>query len=384
MQNKLKIGLVGVAHRAHIARHWQEDGRAVVSAGCDIVPEYLNKFKEEYGQDTFTCDDYRKLISRDDIDAVAIFTPDNFHAEPAIAALEAGKDVFLEKPMAITVEDCRKIVAAEKMSGRKLMIGFNLRYNDYFNTMKRVIEDGTIGEIKTIWIRHFINYGGWAYFHDYRANQKGSTSLLLQKASHDIDIAHYLIGEYFDRVAGMGTLSVYGGDKPNDLTCDKCPESGSCGDFSERSDGPNKRMCCFRKEVDVEDQSAILMSTKNGIMGTYQQCHFSPDSWRNYAIIGTRGRIESNPDESITVYTQKKNQTRKSAGFSYSQARFEIGETRGGHGGADPQMCESFLDYLIDDIPPRATSLDALMAVAVGVKGAESIRNGNIPQVVEI
>jgi predicted dehydrogenase len=300
---KVRIGLIGVAHRAKIAKNWQQDERAELVAGCDIIPEYLDEFQEEYGKDTFVCSDYRDLLRRDDIDAIAIFTPDNFHAEPAIAALNAGKDVFLEKPMAITIEDCEAIIKAEKESGQKLMIGFNMRYMDYFNTMKAIIDAGTIGKIKTIWIRHFVNFGGWAYFHDYRANRKGSTSLLLQKASHDIDMAHYLIGEHFNRVTGMGTLSVYGGDKPNDLTCDECAEQYTCADFSDRTDGPNKRMCCFRQEVDVEDQSAITMSTPNGIIGTYMQCHFSPDSWRNYAIIGTKGRLESNPDETITLYT---------------------------------------------------------------------------------
>jgi predicted dehydrogenase len=376
---KIKIGLIGVAHRAHIAKNWQDDERAEIVAGCDIVPEYLNKFQEEYGKDTFVCSDYRDLLKRDDIDAVGIFTPDNFHAEPAIAALEAGKDVFLEKPMAITIEDCEAIIKAEKKSGQKLMIGFNMRYMDYFNIMKDIIDAGTIGEIKTIWIRHFINYGGYAYFHDYRANHKGSTSLLLQKASHDIDMAHYLIGEHFNRVTGMGALSIYGGNKPNDLTCDECAEKHTCSDFTTRDDGPNKRMCCFRQEVDVEDQSAITMCTPSGIIGTYMQCHFSPDSWRNYAIIGTKGRIESNPDDTVTLYTQKNNHTRRNGGFPYTKALYEVGDTEGGHGGADPNMCKAFLDYLIDDIPPRATSYDGLRSVAVGVKGAESIRNANKP-----
>ncbi len=377
--DKKRIALVGVAHRAHIAEHWHKDERAKIVAGADIYPEYLDEFQEKYGKDTFITNDYRELLTRDDIDAVAIFTPDNFHAEPAIAALKAGKDVFMEKPMAITIEDCEKIIEAEKESGKKLMVGFNMRYMDHVNIMKDIIDAGTIGKIKTIWERHFINYGGHAYFHDYRANQKGSTSLLLQKASHDIDVMHYLIGEYFSRVTGMGALSVYGGNEANDLTCDKCDKKNDCDDFSDRADAPNKQMCCFRKEVDVEDQSALLMSTPSGIQGSYMQCHFAPDSWRNLAIIGTKGRIESNADGSVTVFTQKNNHNRKSGGFPYAQARYEVGKEEGGHGGADPKMCKAFIDFLVDDISPRANSLDALLSVAVGVKGAESIRSGNAP-----
>jgi predicted dehydrogenase len=376
---KARIGLIGVTHRASIAESWQKDHRSEIVAGCDLYPEFLKEFQDKYGKNTFVCQDYKELLKRDDIDAVGVFTPDNFHAEPAIAALKAGKDVFLEKPMSITIEGCREIIKAEKESGKKLMIGFNMRYMDYFNIIKNIIDDGTIGEIKGAWVRHFINYGISAYFHDYKANRKGSNSLLLQKASHDIDMLHYLIGEHFNRVVGMGSLSVCGGDKPNDLTCDKCDEKYICEDFSER-DGVNKQMCCYRQEVDVEDQNMILLSTPKGVQASYMQCHFSPDSWRNYTVIGTKGRIESNVDASVTLYTQKKNHNRRDCGFSYSQAKYEVGEVKGTHGGADPKMCKAFVDYLIDDIAPRATSYDGLMAVAVGVKGAESIRNGNMPQ----
>ena len=142
---KARIGLIGVAHRAFIAENWQKDKRSQIVAGCDIYPEYLADFQDKYGKDTFICSDYKELIKRDDIDAVGIFTPDNFHAEPAIAALEAGKDVFLEKPMAITIEDCQKIIETEKKTGQKLMVGFNMRYMDYFNTMKNIIADFFIG-----------------------------------------------------------------------------------------------------------------------------------------------------------------------------------------------------------------------------------------------
>ena len=137
--------------------------------------------------------------------------------------------------------------------------------------------------------------------------------------------AHYLIGEYFNRVSGMGLQSVYGGDKPNDLTCDKCADKHTCEDFSKREDGPNKQMCCFRQEIDVEDQSAISMCTANGIIGTCMQCHFAPDSWRNYTVIGTKGRIEMNKDETITLYTQKYNSTRREGDFTYSKAIDEVG-----------------------------------------------------------
>ncbi len=374
---KIRIGLVATVHRAIIAENWPKDGRAEIVAGCDIDPAHLTEFKEKYGQDKFVTEDYNELIARPDVDAVAIFTPDNVHAAPAIAAMKAGKDVFVEKPMAITIEDCQEMRKVEKETGRKMMVGFNMRYMDYFNTVKEVIDSGMIGQVKAVWVRHFVGFGGWAYFHDYRANRKGSTSLLLQKASHDIDMIHYLTGQHTKRVIGMGDLMVYGGDKPNDLKCDKCDEAKTCLNYSGRM--PRKQFCLYRQEVDVEDHSMILMQLDGGIQANYMQCHFCPDTYRNYCIIGTNGRVESIEDEKVKVLTNKSFEYRRDQQHPYGEVTYDVGETKGGHGGADPKLCSAFLDYLLEDKAPRATSYDGLMAVAVGVKGAESLRNGNIP-----
>jgi len=102
----LRIGLVGVAHRAAIAKHWDEDGRAQVVAGADVMDDYLDRFRKDYAHnDPWITLDWHELVARDDLDIIAVFTPDNLHAEPAVAALAAGKHVFSEKPMAISVAD---------------------------------------------------------------------------------------------------------------------------------------------------------------------------------------------------------------------------------------------------------------------------------------
>jgi len=230
----LRIGLIGVEHRARMASNWHDDPRAQIVAGCDIDDEFLGRFQEKH-KDTFTCNDYRDLVARDDVDAVGVFTRDNLHAEHAVAALEAGKHVFCEKPMAIHTEDCDRMLEAWRQSGTRFMVGMNMRYMDNFIALKDVIDSGQIGEVKAVWVRHFVGFGGFAYFHDYRANSKGSTGLLLQKASHDFDMIHFLTGRYTKRVTGMGSLDFFGGDKPNDLVCEDCDDAdasaGNTGTF---------------------------------------------------------------------------------------------------------------------------------------------------------
>ncbi len=372
----LRIGLIGVEHRADMAVNFEKDGRARIVAGADIVEEFLGRFRKKYEKNNpFCTKDYRELVARDDIDAVGIYTPDNLHYAPTVAALEAGKHVFVEKPMAIQPEHCDHMIEVWKKSGKRFMVGMNMRYTDVFLALKEIMDSGQLGAIKAVWVRHFVGFGGWAYFHDYRANRKGSTGLLLQKASHDIDMIHFLTGRYTKRVTAMGSLDYFGGDKPNDLTCEKCAEKDTCTDFSARE---MKSMCCFRKEVDVEDHSMVLMDLGDA-RACYVQCHYATETSRNYHVIGTRGEADLTGG-TITVRTQRANSTKARSDSRFATAVYTVGGAAGGHGGADPRICKDFLDLILTGKQPVATPEAGRMAVIVGCAATESLRNGSIPQ----
>ncbi|MCD6289368.1 MAG: Gfo/Idh/MocA family oxidoreductase, partial [Anaerolineae bacterium] len=145
---QLRIGMIGVAGRGGLWRHWHKPkGRSVVVAGADINPDHLEAFRIEHGGNPFITTDYRELLARPDVDAVAVTSPDYMHEEHAVAALEAGKHVFCEKPLAITTEGCDHILEAWRRSGKQLMVGFNMRYMNMFRTMKEIVDSGVIGEI---------------------------------------------------------------------------------------------------------------------------------------------------------------------------------------------------------------------------------------------
>lgn len=371
MAEQLRIGMVGVGGRGGLWRHWHkpEGGRSVVVAGADVSEPNLERFRQDNGKNPFTTDDYRVLLERKDIDAVAICSPDFCHEEQAVATLEAGKHLFLEKPMAITTEGCDRILKAWQKSQKQMMIGFNMRYMRIFRVMKEIIDSGAIGEVKAAWVRHFVGYGSDFYYHDWHAKSKNTTSLLLQKGSHDIDMIHWLTGAYTTKVAAFGSLDFFGGDKPNDLTCDVCDEQRTCIEARPKS---SLRQCAFRQEVDVEDNQVMIMELEGGIKASYLQCHFTPDYHRNYTIIGTEGRVEnSEPDMKVWVKTRRSNSYRE-----YADRTYDIKEAEGGHGGADPVICEDFLDMVLEGKKPVATPLAGRMSVAAGCAGAESLRNG--------
>ena len=369
---QLRIGMIGVTGRGGLWRNWHNpDGRSVVVAGADINAQNLKTFSEQHGQNPFTTQDYRDLLCRTDIDAIAVTSPDYCHEEHATGALESGKHVFCEKPLAITIEGCDRILNAWHGSGNRLMVGFNMRYMHIFRTMKEIIESGVIGEIKAVWVRHFVGMGSDFYYHDWHATRQNTTSLLLQKGSHDLDMIHWLTGKYTERTSAFGGLDYFGGDKPNDLTCPECDERDTCPEFM---DG-RRIQCAFRQEVDVEDNQTTIMMLEGGIKASYLQCHFTPDYHRNYTVIGTEGRLENfEPEMKVVVKTRKSGTFRE-----LSDRTYDIRKAEGSHAGADPVICRDFVDMCIDGKEPIATPLAGRMSVAAGVSAAKSLRSNGSP-----
>lgn len=375
---QVRIGIIGVTGRGALACHWHKpDGRSVVTAGADISKEAVETFKKSVAPQAFATLDYRELLSRDDVDAVAVTSPDFTHEEYVCAAFDAGKHVFCEKPMAITTEGCDRMLRAWKRSGKQFMIGFNMRYMNIFRVMKEIVESGAIGEIKVAWCRHFVGHGGEWYYHDWHANSARSTGLLLQKASHDIDMIHWITGQYAKRAVAFGGLDYYGGDKPDDLTCDKCPERDACVEYQFVDGKANKmNQCVFRREVDVEDNSTAMFELDGGVRATYMQCHYTPDYCRNYTFIGTEGRIE-NLDDSTKVVLKLRNRSKRWKNLA--DRVYEVKPASGGHGGADPLIAGDFVSMLLDGKAPLADPLSGRMSVAAGCAATHSIRHGNVP-----
>lgn len=371
---KMRIGVIGLGGRGrYLAKtfHTALDG-STVTAGADKWDKSRQRFSDEVDKNIPVMSDYRNLIFRKDVDAVIVASSDYLHAEHTVAALQAGKHVFLEKPMGISIKECDRIIRAWKRSGKKLMIGFNMRYMPLFQTMKDIVASGAIGRIRTVWVRHFVGdiSGGEGFFHEWFAVRKYANSLLLQKASHDIDMIHWITGTYVRRVAAFGGLSHYGGNKPNDLTCPECKERHTCLENTYKRTEKYLK-CAFRREIDVEDNNIVIMEMENGIQASYVQCHFTPNYFRNYVFIGDEGSMENIDDSKVKVLMR-----RSGAWKDHADRLYEVKPVTGGHGGADPQLCRDFVDYVKDNKVPLTTPECGRMSVAVGCAAAESLRNG--------
>ena len=149
--SQLKIGFIGcggIANDKHfpgMATQW--DG-IDLSAFCDSMPERADQARAKYGCEgskVFT--DYRELLKDPDIYAVHVLSPNVKHCEISVAAMEAGKHVLCEKPMAATTADAEKMMAAWKASGKKFTIGYQNRFRTDAQALTRACEEGQLGEI---------------------------------------------------------------------------------------------------------------------------------------------------------------------------------------------------------------------------------------------
>lgn len=367
-----RIGVIGAGGRGGIARHAHrpEAGTAVVAC-CDVSTRALEQAKDWYGN-IRTTTSLDELLG-ESLDAVMICSPDWLHEEQACRVLERGIAVFLEKPMAITIEGCDRILGAAQASGARLFVGHNMRYMNVFRKMKALIDEGAIGEVRSIWCRHFVSYGGDAYFRDWHSERKHVTGLLLQKGVHDIDMMHWLTGANCRRVSAFGNLSVY----------DRCGRRSADEPGQPRFDvshWPPLAQTKMSPVIDVEDQTSMIMEMERGIVGSYLQCHFTPDACRNTTVIGTEGRLENlgdGPEAPIHVWN------RRTDSFRMTGDQVHYGDPiddDGGHGGADRLIVGEFLEYVTGARgETTATPIAARMAVAAGVQATRSLRSGGQP-----
>lgn len=189
------IGCGGIANGKHMPSLKHLDNVKMV-AFCDLIEERAQKAKEEYGtEDAKVFTDYHDLLKMDDIEVIHVLTPNISHAEISIAALEAGKHVMCEKPMAASYKDAQAMVDAAHRTGKKLTIGYQTRSTPAFQYAKKLIQDGEVGDVYYVKAPAVRRRGAplWGVFLD---KEKQGGGPMIDIGTHSIDAALYLIGNY--------------------------------------------------------------------------------------------------------------------------------------------------------------------------------------------
>ncbi|NMM52067.1 Gfo/Idh/MocA family protein [Paenibacillus aquistagni] len=204
------IGCGGIANGKHMPALSKRPNAQMV-AFCDIIEERAVEAKEKYGAEgakVYT--DYQELLKDKTIDIVHVCTPNDSHAEIAIAALESDKHVMCEKPMAKTAADARRMVEAAERTGKKLTVGYNNRFRSDSQYLKKVCEDGTLGEVyyaKAHAIRRRA-VPTWGVFLD---EEKQGGGPLIDIGTHALDLTLWMMDNYEPAVVLGSSFHKLGG-----------------------------------------------------------------------------------------------------------------------------------------------------------------------------
>ena len=199
MSKPLKVGLVGAGgiSKFHMSPYLEHPDRVQLTAVCDIVPPLAQEYARKAGVEAVYLD-YDDMLREADIDAVDICTGHNLHAPQAIAAAAAGKHVIVEKAMSNTLQDCRAMIEATDRAGVTLMVAQHLRYSPEAYAVKRLIDDGKLGEIQAARTHVFRRGPQDSWYIDAKA---GGGVMQVQSV-HYIDLLRYYVGNV-KRVTGV-------------------------------------------------------------------------------------------------------------------------------------------------------------------------------------
>ncbi|MGA3258070.1 MAG: Gfo/Idh/MocA family oxidoreductase [Bryobacteraceae bacterium] len=171
---KVNIGWIGVGTRGNAAIEWLHNAApndVALTAVCDTYQGFIarakTRVKTVWGNEPATYVDYRELLADRNVDAVFIMTPEHLHRDMAVAALQAGKHVYLEKPLAHTIEEGFEIVRAWEQSGKVVQVGTQNRSSSLYRKAKELIDQGMIGQVQYVrafWYRNSLpNDPAWRY-----------------------------------------------------------------------------------------------------------------------------------------------------------------------------------------------------------------------------
>jgi len=215
---RVGTALIGAGGRgSYLLQTILEEPKARVAALCDIKPDRLDKAASTAAKDKpRTYSDWRKVLDDKDVEAVFIATPPYLHSEMAIAALKAGKHVYCEKPIGVTPEQVRSLVAAAKSSDRIFVPGQQLRALKSLQTAIAKIHDGVIGDVMMIDAqRHApadLPHDGTSAEWYFDVSKSGG--YLIEQSVHNLDICNWIMRAHPTRAAGFGATLRYKNDPP--------------------------------------------------------------------------------------------------------------------------------------------------------------------------
>ncbi len=311
--------------------------------------------------DCTLCADYPTAIRAPGVDWVLVFSPNAFHCEHVLAAFSAGKDVFSEKPLATTIEDCIRMHDAHLASGRLFATGFVLRYAPLYRKVRSLLDEGVLGRVLSIDANENIDpaHGGYIM-----ANWRRHTSLagphVLEKCCHDLDLLNWFSNSLPARVASFGGRDFF---VPSN--------AGMMRKHGEKTflswDDPHRVPCPFTGGGDLMDNQVAIIEYRNGVRVQFQatMCNAIPE--RRMFFSCTEGTLIAELYSSTLTYRRLGDKEETSIPFGAD-----------GHGGGDDFIMKALFETMASRTPPACSGEEGLFSAVLALAIDQAAREGRV------
>ncbi|WEJ58186.1 Gfo/Idh/MocA family oxidoreductase [Devosia sp. FJ2-5-3] len=407
----MKYAIVGTGGRHQMFRHAVAETHADTAelvALCDVNQSRLalsaSKVPNRGGNGiaTYLAEDFDRMLSEQDPDTVIVTTPDYLHDEYIVRSLRAGRNVMTEKPMTVDLTRLKRILDAQRETGKKVTVTFNYRYSPARTQLKEILMSGTIGDITAIDFRWYLDrVHGADYFRRWHRYKEKSGGLLVHKSTHHFDLLNWWAASTPVSVSATGKRDFYTPEMAVKLglenhgpRCHTCPVADKCAfrmDLAadeplkelyldaEQDDGYWRDKCVFAEDITIEDTMQVQARYASGTSLNYTLVAYSPWEGLEVKFHGTKGELTH---KHIEVHGVFAGGHRERGGDEEVEAmstelhlagglpqKLDVWTGKGSHGGADPIM----LGYLFN---PDGMPEDQYGRASDQVAGAWSILTG--------
>jgi len=411
---EVSVAIVGMGGRGRntYGRMMSKIDNAHIAAIADIKADALSESAKEFGIAPENCyTSAEELLKQPKLaDILCICTPDDCHVSQAVAALEKGYHLLLEKPIATTPEDCSAVREAAEKSGKTVVVCHVLRYTPLYSEVKRIIDSGEIGDVVTLSAIERVMY--WHQAHSFvRGNWRNkelSAPMILAKSCHDMDIIRFLMGKKCVSVSSYGSLSHFTeANAPEGSTarCKDCPVENciyNAYDFylplvKEDStwwpanilaadptkenikkacdEGPYGR-CVYRCDNNVVDHQVVNMLFEDGSTANFTMTAFTNSGERGVMVMGTKGEIRADFKENV-IHVYPFGKEERHIDVSTLSSDFS------GHGGGDIVMLRNLIESVRNDEAPTFQIDESVESHFMAFAAEESRLNGGMPVEIE-
>jgi predicted dehydrogenase len=366
---------------------------------CDINPARVAVAKKALGVSCPTFTDLATMLSAVKPDALIVTTVCATHADCIVQGLESGVDVITEKPLVTDDAQLRRVLEAEKRTGKRLIVTFNYRYAPKHVKIKEVLLSGEIGPVASVDFAWYLDTRhGADYFRRWHRLRAKGGSLWVHKATHHFDLINWWLGADPVVVSAVQSLNNYGKKGPFRHThCRACPHQTECPFYwdinqspylvdlyvgPEKVDGYHRDGCVFREDVDIPDTMNAVVRYSNGVNMSYSLNTFMPIEGYRLAFNGTQGRLEVRDYERQAWDPGTETEMHVIKNFG-QRVRIDIPNMGdGGHGGGDDRLRD--LIFRNPSVPEYMRLPDSRAGAMSCLTGMAALRSGDLGRPVKI